>query len=212
MLSTWRLGDASADGQTATIVPMATVERRSFRRPTRSSTSRRRWTDYNLFDADRPLVEAVRARGRRVGRGADRRGRRARRQRSAAGAGAAQANENKPELRTHDRYGNRIDEVEFHPSWHELMRHRRSSTNCTRSPWQRPAARRPRRPRRRLHVLIAGRGRGRLPDLDDLLGDPGAAHPARAGRRVGAALPLARLRPAQRAGAAEDAARWPGWG
>jgi putative acyl-CoA dehydrogenase len=26
-----------------------------------------------------------------------------------------------PELRTHDRYGNRIDEVEFHPSWHELM-------------------------------------------------------------------------------------------
>src|SRR2546429_2084236 len=32
------------------------------------------------------------------------------------------ANENKPVLRTHDRYGNRIDEVEFHPAWHELMR------------------------------------------------------------------------------------------
>jgi putative acyl-CoA dehydrogenase len=32
------------------------------------------------------------------------------------------ANENKPILRTHDRYGNRIDEVEFHPAWHELMR------------------------------------------------------------------------------------------
>jgi putative acyl-CoA dehydrogenase len=31
------------------------------------------------------------------------------------------ANENKPILRTHDRYGNRIDEVEFHPAWHELM-------------------------------------------------------------------------------------------
>jgi putative acyl-CoA dehydrogenase len=31
-------------------------------------------------------------------------------------------NENPPALRTHDRYGNRIDEVEFHPYWHELMR------------------------------------------------------------------------------------------
>jgi putative acyl-CoA dehydrogenase len=32
------------------------------------------------------------------------------------------ANENKPVLRTHDRYGNRIDEVDFHPAWHQLMR------------------------------------------------------------------------------------------
>jgi putative acyl-CoA dehydrogenase len=32
------------------------------------------------------------------------------------------ANRHEPELRTHDRYGNRIDEVEFHPAWHELMR------------------------------------------------------------------------------------------
>jgi putative acyl-CoA dehydrogenase len=32
------------------------------------------------------------------------------------------ANENPPKLRTHDRYGHRIDEVEFHPAWHELMR------------------------------------------------------------------------------------------
>ncbi|MCU1641864.1 MAG: alkylation response protein [Nocardia sp.] len=31
------------------------------------------------------------------------------------------ANENPPILHTHDRYGNRIDEVEFHPYWHELM-------------------------------------------------------------------------------------------
>jgi putative acyl-CoA dehydrogenase len=31
------------------------------------------------------------------------------------------ANENKPVLRTFDRYGNRIDEVEFHPAWHKLM-------------------------------------------------------------------------------------------
>jgi putative acyl-CoA dehydrogenase len=32
------------------------------------------------------------------------------------------ANENKPILRTFDRYGHRIDEVEFHPAWHDLMR------------------------------------------------------------------------------------------
>jgi putative acyl-CoA dehydrogenase len=32
------------------------------------------------------------------------------------------ANENRPVLRTFDRYGNRIDEVEFHPAWHELMK------------------------------------------------------------------------------------------
>src|SRR3954465_4482566 len=44
-------------------------------------------------------------------------------------AGSAQAqewgrlaNENPPKLRTHDRYDHRVDEVEFHPAWHELMR------------------------------------------------------------------------------------------
>jgi putative acyl-CoA dehydrogenase len=31
------------------------------------------------------------------------------------------ASENEPVLHTHDRVGNRIDEVEFHPYWHELM-------------------------------------------------------------------------------------------
>ena len=44
-----------------------------------------------------------------------------------AGSGQAQewgrlANENPPKLRTHDRYGHRVDEVEFHPAWHDLMR------------------------------------------------------------------------------------------
>jgi len=43
-----------------------------------------------------------------------------------AGAAATQetarlANSNKPVLRTHDSRGNRIDEVEFHPAWHQLM-------------------------------------------------------------------------------------------
>src|SRR5436190_14646472 len=31
------------------------------------------------------------------------------------------ANENPPVLHTHDSLGNRIDEVEFHPAWHQLM-------------------------------------------------------------------------------------------
>lgn len=44
-----------------------------------------------------------------------------------AGGEAAQewgraANDSPPELHTHDRYGHRIDEVRFHPHWHDLMR------------------------------------------------------------------------------------------
>jgi putative acyl-CoA dehydrogenase len=31
------------------------------------------------------------------------------------------ADRNKPELRSHDRFGNRIDEIEYHPAWHGLM-------------------------------------------------------------------------------------------
>lgn len=48
-----------------------------------------------------------------------------------------QANENPPKLRTHDRYGNRIDEVDFHPAWHRLLGKAVSSglTNA----WGRPA-------------------------------------------------------------------------
>ncbi|MFD7130695.1 acyl-CoA dehydrogenase family protein [Streptomyces sp. NPDC059894] len=32
------------------------------------------------------------------------------------------ANRHEPVLRTHDRYGHRVDEVDFHPSWHALLR------------------------------------------------------------------------------------------
>jgi putative acyl-CoA dehydrogenase len=34
---------------------------------------------------------------------------------------ARDANRHTPELRTHDRNGNRIDMVDYHPAWHELM-------------------------------------------------------------------------------------------
>lgn len=34
---------------------------------------------------------------------------------------AHDANRVTPQLKTHDRFGHRIDEVEFHPAWHQLM-------------------------------------------------------------------------------------------
>ncbi|MFF7378059.1 acyl-CoA dehydrogenase family protein [Streptomyces massasporeus] len=48
-----------------------------------------------------------------------------------------QANENPPRLLTHDRYGNRVDEVEFHPSWHRLLG-KGVSAGLT-AAWDRPA-------------------------------------------------------------------------
>ncbi|MFE1755657.1 DNA alkylation response protein [Streptomyces anandii] len=51
------------------------------------------------------------------------------------------ANRHEPELRTHDRYGNRVDEVEFHPAWHHLMR-AAVAEGLAGSPWadERPGA------------------------------------------------------------------------
>ncbi|MER6115321.1 DNA alkylation response protein [Streptomyces sp. A0642] len=48
----------------------------------------------------------------------------------------AQANENPPKLRTHDRYGHRVDEVEFHPAWHRLLGH--AVTAGLTDAWDRP--------------------------------------------------------------------------
>ncbi|MEU1306344.1 acyl-CoA dehydrogenase family protein [Streptomyces shenzhenensis] len=79
---------------------------------------------YDLFTADRALAEAVErhtdpalldevrdelsALGRAAGS-------------AQVQEWGAQANENPPRLRTHDRYGRRIDEVDFHPAWHRLL-------------------------------------------------------------------------------------------
>jgi len=77
--------------------------------------------NYNLFEQDIALQEAA------VREGAGH----ARESLSQFGAWAGkaetielgyQANANKPTFRTHDRYGHRIDEVSFHPAYHELMR------------------------------------------------------------------------------------------
>lgn len=78
-------------------------------------------TNYNLYLTDITLVEAIQREGAgwaeprlcELGR--------------LLGTAELQrwgfeANENEPVLHTHDRFGNRRDEVEFHPSWHNLMR------------------------------------------------------------------------------------------
>ncbi len=98
---------------------MATVERRTA--ATHEVTNQPSpLEDYNPFDADRPLVEALHREG------ADWAEDRARELGAICGSHQTirwgfEANEKKPQLRTHDRYGNRIDEVEFDSSWHELM-------------------------------------------------------------------------------------------
>jgi putative acyl-CoA dehydrogenase len=45
------------------------------------------------------------------------------------------ANENHPQLTPYDRYGNRIDEVRFHPSWHWLME-RAVGHGLAAAPWE----------------------------------------------------------------------------
>ncbi|MFE9218376.1 acyl-CoA dehydrogenase family protein [Streptomyces lavendulae] len=82
----------------------------------------------HLADADAGLRDEVREELTSLGR--------------AAGSAQAQewgrqANENPPVLRTHDRYGNRIDEVEFHPAWHRLLGH--AVTSGLTDAWGRPA-------------------------------------------------------------------------
>ena len=74
---------------------------------------------YDVFSENRPLVEAL----RREGGPAD--------EEHCAAFGrlcggeplelGRLANEHPPILRTHDRFGERIDEIEFHPAWHELL-------------------------------------------------------------------------------------------
>ncbi len=75
---------------------------------------------YDVFSENRPLAEALRREG-----AADQ-------EDECAGFGrlcggeplelGRLANENPPALRAFDRFGERIDEVEFHPAWHELLR------------------------------------------------------------------------------------------
>jgi putative acyl-CoA dehydrogenase len=76
--------------------------------------------DVNLFTSDVALQAAVAAAGgqahaERLSAFGARTGA------AETAAWAVQANENPPRLRAFDRYGQRIDEVEFHPAYHRLM-------------------------------------------------------------------------------------------
>jgi putative acyl-CoA dehydrogenase len=78
--------------------------------------------DVDLFNLDRPLVEAVAmndggAAHRELSEFGQHWGS------AATAARGRAANENPPKLRTFDARGNRRDEVEFHPAYHELMAH-----------------------------------------------------------------------------------------
>jgi len=76
--------------------------------------------DFNAFDRDLPLKAALmRAGGGEHGERLSTFGKR---------VGSAEAiewgrlaNENPPKLKSFDRFGHRLDEVEFHPAYHELM-------------------------------------------------------------------------------------------
>jgi putative acyl-CoA dehydrogenase len=75
---------------------------------------------YNAYAADQPLTAAMRTFG------ADWAHQRLQRTGALVGSEriqllARQANRHAPELRTHDRFGHRVDIVEFHPAYHELM-------------------------------------------------------------------------------------------
>src|SRR5699024_8724202 len=90
--------------------------------------------DYNVVTSDVALVEAITWHSREgVGE-----------QLSALGAEAGSAemrehtllaNEFHPELVSYDRYGNRVDEVRFHPSWHWLMQ-RAVGHGLQAAPWE----------------------------------------------------------------------------
>ena len=77
--------------------------------------------EYDVFGADAALVEAVSRHGAEWARNEL--------HRLGALAGSAEsigwgfdANRHPPELHTHDRFGHRIDTIEYHPAYHELMR------------------------------------------------------------------------------------------
>ena len=127
----------------------------------------------NLFEVDLALQEALEREG--GGWGVDRA------REAGAVAGSAEAREhsrraerNLPILRTHDRFGNRIDEVELDPSWHWLLRGA-IEREIHSLPWRERAAGCARGPRGAVLAVGERQRRRDVPGLDDLRGDPGAA-------------------------------------
>ena len=89
--------------------------------PTRSSTRRRRSRTTTPSPPTGSLVEALRREGGDWAEDRVARGRRVRRLGAGDRAGASRRTRTRRGCKTHDRFGNRIDEVEFHPAWHELL-------------------------------------------------------------------------------------------
>lgn len=92
--------------------------------------------DVNLFETDLPLKEAL----QREGGGWA--GARVSQLGEICGSAkvlrqGADANNFPPALKSHDRFGHRIDEVEFHPAWHELM-HLGFTHGIHALPWREP--------------------------------------------------------------------------
>ena len=71
-----------------------------------------------------------------------------------------------PVLRAHDRYGRRVDEVDFHPAWHALMNEAVSAA-CTQHRGQVPILRTRDQSCRVSDVVPVG-SRARMPDLHDV--------------------------------------------
>jgi putative acyl-CoA dehydrogenase len=94
--------------------------------------------DYDLYETDAALREGLEREG--AGWAEERVRAYARAMGSArAFAWGALANRHHPELRSHDRFGHRIDEVEFHPAWHEVMR-LSMAHQVHNLPWREPRA------------------------------------------------------------------------
>lgn len=92
--------------------------------------------DYNLFKQDQALQEAIQREGAsQVQQDLVRFGATAGRASTLALGDVANAN--KPTLTTHDQYGHRIDQVDYHPAYHELMQ-MAVGEGLHSSPWQHP--------------------------------------------------------------------------
>ena len=96
------------------------------------------FADVNLFACDTALIDAVRREGAGWAQAAL--------ESLGARLGSAevldlgrQANANGPRLQAFDRAGRRIDELEFHPSWHRLMT-MMIEAGVHAAPWQAPGA------------------------------------------------------------------------
>ncbi len=102
------------------------------------------------------------------------------------------ANQNKPVFVSHDRYGHRIDLVEFHPAYHQLMR-TAVEHGLTSLPWAHPQAGGACGPC--VHELSAQPGRSRqwLPFDHDLRQRSGDAPATGSGRSMAAENPRHRI-------------------